>query len=63
MSDSDAEKIGLALRNNMSLNCLDLSYNCFGEIGGQFLATGLVSVSCVSIIILSEKGIYKGDMR
>ena len=42
MSDSDAEKIGLALRNNMSLNCLDLSYNCFGEIGGQHLGAGLV---------------------
>ena len=28
----------------MSLNCLDLSYNSFGEVGGIYLAAGLVSL-------------------
>ena len=43
LADIDAEKIGMALRNNMSLSCLDLSYNHFGEKGGVFLGQGMVS--------------------
>jgi len=42
--DADAKRLAEALRNNMSLNCLDLSYNSFGEVGGIYLAAGLVSL-------------------
>ena len=41
--DADAWQVAEALKNNMSLNSLDLSYNHFGELGGIRLAAGLVS--------------------
>lgn len=43
LSDHDAVRIGEALRNNLSLNTLDLSYNNFGEDGGVHIGTGIVS--------------------
>ena len=44
LSDNDAQRIGEALKNNLSLNTLDLSYNSFGEDGGIHLATGIVII-------------------
>jgi Ran GTPase-activating protein (RanGAP) involved in mRNA processing and transport len=44
MSDSDAKKIAEAMKSNMSLSCLDLSNNSFGEEAGIYLAAGVVSI-------------------
>ena len=44
LSDKDAQRIGEALKNNLSLNTLDLSYNNFGEDGGIHLAAGMVAI-------------------
>ena len=43
----DARLISNALKNNMSLSCLDLSHNCIGENGGIHLADGIVSNTIV----------------
>ena len=43
MTDNDAKLFGEALQANMSLSCLDLSHNLFGELGGIYLGAGLVS--------------------
>ena len=44
LTDSDAKLLANALKNNMSLQHLDLSYNKFGELGAIYLANGLVRV-------------------
>ena len=43
LTDIDAKQVAEAMKNNMSLSSLDLSYNYFGELGGIRLAAGLVS--------------------
>ena len=50
--DGDAKRLAEALRNNMSLNCLDLSYNSFGEVGGIYLAAGLVSLTKIKYMVM-----------
>ena len=44
-TDSVAKAFAESLKENRSLEELDLSYNEFGEVGGLFLGAGLVRLS------------------
>ena len=57
LTDLDAKLFGEALRNNMSLSCLDLSHNSFGDIGGMYLGAGLV---CFLVCIYWKHKSYIG---
>jgi len=60
LTDKDAKAFAEALKENRTLEYLDISHNEIGELGGIYLGAGLVSNYVNSLSIRPSRG-WEGD--